>query len=426
MAAATQTTMSNVLIPFFLDECIRDLPTDVPFLDYFTQDKEAFGGSQMQFRVQVKGNPSGGFRPGTRIARPGIVEFQWATVTMKRAYFSTSIDLVFDRLTKQTRPQPVLQALKENVDSLRDNGKKKIELAFLGAGDGAIAQVDGAHAIGDTTIQLKDPEGRSFGGARHVEQGAFIVIWPEGVPVACIVSTVDWDTETVTITYPAGGLPVAVPDGAAVVFGDPDGNSYNNEPDGGLKALFADPSVTPNYLGLSRNDYYIWATNSFGAVTDDLPWNTARLLRGMAVPKQVSKIKNGQRVMFTHDWTIFEYLEQEAFPKEHYVNVNGVYSTGAVRVAFRDGTDTIPIETVPVCPYGDIYVLRAGDWHVPMLGSDILEIVKPVSGNGIMHEVPGYHEGFVYGAFFGNVYCRRPKGQVRFRGLRINQSDLPR
>ena len=426
MAAADQTSMSNVLIPFYLDECIRDLPTDVPFLDYFMQEKEAFGGSSMNFRVQVRGNPSGGFRPGTRIARPGITQFEWATVGMKRAYFSTSIDLVFDRLTKQSRPQPVLQALKENVESLKENGKRKIELAFLGDGTGVIAQVNGAHAIGDTTIAVKDPEGRTFGGARYVEEGAFLTLWPEGVPTPIIVSTVDYDTDIMTIVYPAGGLPVAIPDGAAVVFGDPDGNSWGNEPDGGMKKLFADPSVEPTYLGLSRQTYDIWKTTSRGAVTDDLPWNTGRILRGMAIPKQVAKIQKGERVMFTHEWTIFEYLEQEAWPKEHLVNVDGIYSTGAVKVAFMDGTDRIPIETVPVAPYGDIHVLRAKDWRVPMLGTEVLEIVKPVAGGGIMHEVPGYHEGFIYGAFFGNVYCRRPKGQVRFRGIHINTSDLPR
>lgn len=427
MASLTAAQLPEALVTKFIKEVADDLYGQTWFLNYFQKGTEEFAGNQVQFRTKVRRNPSGGFRSGTRLARPGKFAMKWATVGLKRATFSTSIDRVFMKQVRQSKPEAVVDALQMDIADLKIAGQRKLELAFMGTGDAVIAQLNGAHGAGATTFTVEDPEGRTHGAARFIEEGAYLVLQPDvpGGEVHVVADTVSWVNQTFTIDSTAtGGAVPALPDQAKIVYGDPDGNSYNNEPDGGVAALF---SSAANYLGLSRNTYNAWAPTSVGAVGDDTPFNVPYIQQILDIPKDVSGAGDaaGPDLLVGHSSIWRSYLAEEVLPKKLNVQVDGIYKEGIQRAAWINGDRILPIEQAATAPYGDIIGLKSEGWRIYSLGSSGLEVIPNVSG-GNLHEIPGYDEYFIYMAFEGNIACRLPKQQVRIRGIRINASNLPR
>ena len=426
MASLTQAQLPEALVTKYIPEVMDNLPKESFWMNILARGKEQFVGDELKFRTKVQENPSGGFRSGTRLARPGRFSMKWATVGFKRATFSTSIDRIFMDLTKKSDPEAVVDALEMDLESLKKSGLRKLELSFLGDGTGVLAQVNGDHAAGSTTITVEDPEGRLFGGARYLERGAYLTLQPDvpGGQINLVVGKPNYASQNFAVDATATGGPLPfIPDHAKIVYGDPDGNSYNNEPNGGVKKLFSSDAT---YLGLDRDEYDAWAPTRIGAVGDDTPFNIPYIQQILDIPKDLTGDGDaGPDVLIGHSSIWRSYLAEEVLPKQQYVQVDGIYKAGFKRAAWISGDKILPIEQAYTTPYGDIVGIRSGTWRMWTIGDAGLKMI-PGPGGNMLHEIPGFDEYFLYAAWAGNLGCREPCHNVRLRGMAINSRNLPR
>jgi len=184
MAGATITTLSNVLKEYYLPPTVEQLNNDVLLLQRLNaSDKEIFGKGVF-FPVHYGRNTGVGAR-GESIALAAAGNQAYDRATFDLAYLYGRIRVTGPSMIKSsTEAGAFLQALKSEMDGVRNDLTKDLARQLYGTGDGVIATVGTGTASATQTVTSDEALRKA-----QIFPGMLVDVGTAANPVATLDST---------------------------------------------------------------------------------------------------------------------------------------------------------------------------------------------------------------------------------------------
>jgi hypothetical protein len=421
MAGADLSTLSNILKEYYLGPVAEQLNNEVLLLSRLETKSEDLVGKRAYIPVHHGRSSGVGARAeGAALPSAGKQDYDKAVYDLKYLYGRVEVTGPSMAKTKN-EAGAFLQALKSELDGIRNDLKKDLARQVYGDGTAAIGTVV-TSATNSTTVAVIGSEpirkGQFYANmALNVVDASTGVIGGTVTPTEYTVSAVNVSAGTVTVTpalaaaFAAGDYLVRAGVGLTDVTSEGEVNRLSDEIDGIQRII---PTAANTFGGINAQNKSWWdvqrtdltvSSNPKLLGLDDIQkaLNLARIAGGM--PTSIITSLGVQR-------SFFELLNQDVM----YVNPESLnYASGFKTLSYNG----LPMIADIDAPYGKMYIMDEStikvfsdqDWH--FLDAD----------GQTLRQVSGYDKFEAIMARYMNLGATRRNNQVVITGIAVGADD---
>lgn len=409
MAGASLNTLSNILKEYYLGPVAEQLNNEVLLLSRLESKSEDLVGKRAYVPLHW-GRTSGIGARAESAALPSAGKQQYEKAVYDLKYLYGRVEVTGPSMAKtKNEAGAFLQALKSELDGVRNDLKKDLARQVYGAGDGKVA----TGSAGSTTTLTVPVEVIRKG---QIYPGMVVDIFDVSASTSAATYT---GIEVQSANLSTGVVTFTTTLAAALASGDylvragvtvstaAEGNTYSlSDEIDGLKRIVADSATALG--GITPTGANTWWDNQRVAVNDAISLehiqkglNLARIAGGM--PTSVVTSLGVQREFYMLLQDIVRYVEPDS------------------SLSYGAGFKTLSYNGMPIiadidAPYGKMYILDEGtmkvfsdqDWH--FLDADGLTL----------RQVTGYDKFEAILARYMNLGATRRNNQVVLTGITVD------
>ena len=421
MAGADLSTLSNILKEYYLGPVAEQLNNEVLLLSRLETKSEDLVGKRAYIPVHHGRSSGVGARAeGAALPSAGKQDYDKAVYDLKYLYGRVEVTGPSMAKTKN-EAGAFLQALKSELDGIRNDLRKDLARQIYGDGTGAIGTV-AASGSNSTTVAYVGAEpirkGQFYAGmVLNVVDASTGILATDGVPIKYTVASVNVTAGTLTVS-PALGAAFAANDylirdglGITDVTTTGEVNRWSDEIDGIQRII---PTAANTFGGIDASAKSWWDVQRTDLTVSSQPkllglddiqkaLNLARIAGGM--PTSIITSLGVQR-------SFYELLSQDVM----YVNPESLNYAGGFKTLSYNG---LPMIADIDAPYGKMYIMDEStikvfsdqDWH--FLDADGMTL----------RQVTGYDKFEAVMARYMNLGATRRNNQVVITGIAVGADD---
>jgi hypothetical protein len=364
MAGANLTTLSDILKEYYLGPVAEQLNNEVLLLSRLESKAEDLVGKRAYVPLHVSRSGGIGARAeDAALPTAGNQDYDKAVYDLKYLYGRVRVTGPSMAKTKN-EAGAFLQALKSELDGIRNDLKKDLARQVYGKGDGIIAECGTTSS--STTIVLDTASGKEAIRKGQLYVGMLVDIGTNadvnGKVAGAEITAVDYTNATITIdsSISTTGSDAVRRAGVGVDNGTSGTGSWSAEIDG-LKRLV---SVGQEYVGEINPATKTWWDNKRINVNGALATGLEDLQKGM----NLIRLEGGAPTVMVTSLGVQREIYMQLEDSVRYTNPESLTYSAGFKVLEYGG---MPIISDIDAPYGRIYMLDENsvkvfsdqDWH---------------------------------------------------------------
>ena len=371
MAGANLSTLSTILKEYYLGPVTEQLNNEVLLLSRLEAKSEDLVGKRAY--VPLHWGRSGGVGARSEAAAlPSAGKQQYERAVYDLKYLYGRVEVTGPSMAKtKNEAGAFLQALKSELDGIRNDLKKDLARQVYGDGTARIAKC-GTTTSSNTVVLAAAGITEEYGGKEAIRKGQLYVGMVVDIGTAADVNTiadartitaVDYDNATITISGAAvttTSSHYVTRTGAGVDAGATANGSRSNEVDG-LKRLVSESAT---YVGEIDSSANTWWDNKRIAVNGNLAPDLDEIQKGL----NLVRLEGGNPSLMVTTLGVQREIYGTLTDNVQYIDPASLnFATGFKTLSYAG----MPIVADIDAPYGSIYILDEStmkvfsdqDWH---------------------------------------------------------------
>ena len=423
MSVTVQSDINALLKTAYRDLFVDSIYQDVTLFDLIPKYNGNVRGSSVNHAVELTRSHGGGARDAGEFLPVDYPEsFQQSTVTLKRWYWTISLDGRVLQMFK-TGDGAFADYLDLRMRNAQRDASNQLNRICHMDGQAVLAITNGASTTATVTLKHVWPNGYnsgtpsggtnySFGATQFLEEGDSIRITdPANVSswVTGTISSIDWDAQTITLDSA-----VSVGDNWVVSHGDAFGSSFAStaKEANGLRGLIKNSGTVQN-ISCSANRRWNSTIIDKTAAPVAYDWTHITRIVSSAMYKGSSAPQN--LVILAHPALIEEH-QKLVDPDLRYEPTDFQLNKGLTAPVFNILGKRVPVRTTPHMGFQEIVCLNTGELErmelSPMDWDD-------QDGN-VLKNLQGKDSVFAYLKYYWAVAARSLNHFARFDGVQVD------